>query len=179
MDNCFLCGKAINSKASPEEISNCWHNKCVKKFFGTKEMPSIDISDKALLRLATESVNKGYTITGVQKKLSLHLSYEEKSRLTFVNHPTGYILKPSVDELESLPEAEDLAMRLADISGIKTVPHAVLQIDNQVAYITKRVDRVETNGEISLLAMEDFCQLEGRLTQDKYKGSYERCAKLL
>jgi serine/threonine-protein kinase HipA len=27
--------------------------------------------------------------------------------------------------------------------------------------------------------MEDFCQLEGRLTQDKYRGSYERCAKVV
>ena len=28
-------------------------------------------------------------------------------------------------------------------------------------------------------AMEDFCQLDEMLTQDKYKGSYERCAKLI
>jgi serine/threonine-protein kinase HipA len=27
--------------------------------------------------------------------------------------------------------------------------------------------------------MEDFCQLDGRLTQDKYRGSYERCAKII
>lgn len=30
-----------------------------------------------------------------------------------------------------------------------------------------------------MLAMEDFCQLEDRLTSDKYKGSYERCAKVV
>jgi serine/threonine-protein kinase HipA len=30
-----------------------------------------------------------------------------------------------------------------------------------------------------MLAMEDFCQLDGRLTQDKYRGSYERCAKII
>lgn len=30
-----------------------------------------------------------------------------------------------------------------------------------------------------MLAMEDFCQLDLRLTQDKYKGSYERCAKVI
>ena len=29
------------------------------------------------------------------------------------------------------------------------------------------------------LAMEDFCQLDLRLTQDKYRGSYERCAKII
>ena len=28
-------------------------------------------------------------------------------------------------------------------------------------------------------AMEDFCQLDQRLTADKYKGSYERCAKII
>jgi len=30
-----------------------------------------------------------------------------------------------------------------------------------------------------MLAMEDFCQLDGRLTQDKYRGSYEHCAKII
>jgi serine/threonine-protein kinase HipA len=30
-----------------------------------------------------------------------------------------------------------------------------------------------------MLAMEDFYQLDGRLTQDKYRGSYECCAKLI
>ena len=30
-----------------------------------------------------------------------------------------------------------------------------------------------------MLAMEDFCQLDGRLTEDKYRGSYERCAKIV
>ena len=32
---------------------------------------------------------------------------------------------------------------------------------------------------MQMLAMEDFCQLENRLTSDKYKGSYERCAKVV
>lgn len=30
-----------------------------------------------------------------------------------------------------------------------------------------------------MLAMEDFCQLDLRLTEDKYKSSYERCAKII
>ena len=32
---------------------------------------------------------------------------------------------------------------------------------------------------MQMLAMEDFCQLDLRLTQDKYRGSYERCAKII
>ncbi|HZJ87532.1 MAG TPA: HipA domain-containing protein, partial [Sphaerochaeta sp.] len=29
------------------------------------------------------------------------------------------------------------------------------------------------------LTMEDFCQLSGRLTEDKYKGSYEQCGAII
>lgn len=29
------------------------------------------------------------------------------------------------------------------------------------------------------LAMEDMCQLAGRLTEDKYRGSYEQIAKII
>ena len=50
------------------------------------------------------------------------------------------------------------------------------------AYITRRVDRVLSaakNDTGRMLAMEDFCQLDGRLTQDKYRGSCERCARII
>jgi serine/threonine-protein kinase HipA len=49
----------------------------------------------------------------------------------------------------------------------------------EFAYITRRIDRVKVGKITKMLAMEDFCQLEGRLTDDKYKGSYERCAKVV
>ncbi|MCD4698620.1 MAG: HipA domain-containing protein [Bacteroidales bacterium] len=42
-----------------------------------------------------------------------------------------------------------------------------------LAYITKRVDRTKT-GKIHL---EDMCQLTERLTEHKYKGSYEQIGK--
>jgi len=174
--NCLCCGKAIVSTC---EKNNGWHLKCIKKFFGTKEIPFIDISKESINLLATESVNKGYTVTGVQKKLSLHLSKEKQPRLTFVNYPTGYILKPQVEDFQCLPEAEDLIMRMAEITGIKTVPHALINVDGNISYITKRIDRYNKEGKQVMLAMEDFCQLEERLTQDKYKGSYERCGKVI
>ena len=47
----------------------------------------------------------GYTVPGVQKKLSLHLLAEGKPRLTMMNYPTGYILKPQVKEFTALPES--------------------------------------------------------------------------
>lgn len=174
--NCLCCGKPLRT----ENTQSGWHKSCIKKFFGTTQLPEIAIDENTLELLATESTNRGYTVPGVQKKLSLHLfSEESKPRLTLVNYPTGYILKPQVSEFEALPEAEHLVMCMADTVGISTVPHALIMGNGSLAYITKRVDRVFKKNNMQMLAMEDFCQLDLRLTQDKYKGSYERCAKII
>lgn len=173
--NCFCCGKPLKT-----ENESGWHKACIKRFFGTTVIPDIEIDEASLEALATESTNKGLTVPGVQKKLSLHLHSEGgKPRLTLVNYPTGYILKPQVNEFEALPEAEQLVMCMADASGISTVPHALVRSGSNLAYITKRVDRIIHSTDVKMLAMEDFCQLDLRLTADKYKGSYERCAKVI
>ncbi|WP_294835904.1 type II toxin-antitoxin system HipA family toxin [uncultured Eubacterium sp.] len=174
--NCLCCGKPLRT---PDETG--WHKACIKRFFGTTKLPEIEIEDKTLNLLATETTNKGFTVPGVQKKLSLHLVSDDsrKPRLTLVNYPTGYILKPQVAEFEALPESEQLIMTMADMAGISTVPHALIKGNAGFAYITKRVDRNLTDDKIEMLAMEDFCQLDLRLTEDKYRGSYERCAKII
>ena len=46
------------------------HNRCVRKFFSVNKLPLIDISDDMLIAIADESTAKGYTVTGVQKKMS-------------------------------------------------------------------------------------------------------------
>ena len=173
--NCCCCGKPLKS----HDI-NGWHQACVKRFFGTSSIPKIEIDEKTLEEIAKENTSKGITVPGVQKKLSLHLHSEDNTpRLTLVNYPTGYILKPQVNEFECLPESEQLVMTMADVTGISTVPHALIKSGDAFAYITKRVDRIIDKTGVQMLAMEDFCQLDLRLTQDKYKGSYERCAKVI
>ena len=172
---CLCCGKDIDKNGE-----NGWHKSCIKRFFGASKLPEIEIDDETLKKLADETVNNGLTVPGVQKKLSLHLISENKSpKLTIVNFPTGYILKPQVPQYETLPEAEHLVMSMADITGISTVPHALIGNNGNYAYITKRADRIMNTDRTAMLAMEDFCQLDLRLTQDKYKGSYERCAKIV
>lgn len=172
---CLCCGKDIDKNGE-----NGWHKSCIKRFFGVAGLPEIEIDDVTLKKLADETVNSGFTVPGVQKKLSLHLILEKKSpKLTLVNFPTGYILKPQVSQYENLPEAEHLVMSMADITGISTVPHALIGNNGTYAYITKRADRIMNTDRVAMLAMEDFCQLDLRLTQDKYKGSYERCAKVI
>ena len=172
MSNCLCCGKPLKTKTE-----HGWHKSCVKSFFGTVEFPDIDVSEDVLNQIAVDNTTKGFTVPGVQKKLSLHLSKDDNPRLTLVNYPTGYILKPQTEEYPALPEMEYLVMQMAEASGIKTVPHALLclPLQGNFAYITKRIDRKD--GQV--LAMEDFCQLDGRLTDDKYRGSYERCGKIV
>ena len=174
--NCLCCGKPLLD----HEIEAGWHTKCIRRFFGTKIIPEIDISDSTLEGLVVENIRKGYTIAGAQKKLSLHLSSDRNPRLTLMNYPNGYILKPQVEKYPSMPESEQLVMCMADACGIQTVPHALVKTGEELAYITKRIDRlIETGADVRMLAMEDFCQLDLRLTQDKYRGSYERCAKII
>ena len=177
--NCLCCGKEIKETAKQEEKDFMWHFSCVKKFFGTKTLPIIDLSDETLELLAEKTVENGYTVPGVQKKLSLHLTVGNTPRLTLVNYPTGYILKPQTNEYSSLPESEYLIMKMAELTKIKTVPFALIKTNMGLAYITKRIDRNILEDSVEKYAMEDFCQLENRLTEDKYKGSYERCAKVI
>ena len=89
--NCLCCGKTLRS----ENTDSGWHKSCIKRFFGTAQLPEIAMDEAAFEILAAESTNKGYTVPGVQKKLTLHLFSEgDTSRLTLANDPTGYILKP-------------------------------------------------------------------------------------
>ena len=173
--NCLCCGKPLKT-----DDGTRWHKACIRRFFGTATLPEIKIDEDTLTALALENTGKGVTVPGVQKKLSLHLLSDAASpRLTLVDYPTGYILKPQVADFEALPQAEHLVMSMADATGIATVPHALICQNGEIAYLTKRIDRRFGKNSVELLAMEDFCQLDRRLTEDKYRGSYERCAKVI
>lgn len=116
----------------------------------------------------------------MQAKLSLDITRGhagEPQRFTIVGLWGRFILKPQTDRFANLPENEDLTMHMAEAAGIKTVPHSLIRFaDGELCYITRRVDRTKKGDKI---AMEDMCQLSERLTEDKYKGSYERIAKLI
>jgi serine/threonine-protein kinase HipA len=179
---CLCCGKELLPSQAQE---NRWHASCIKKFFGTSSLPLLAVTDGQLLLIAEETVRAGLTIPGVQRKMSLHLtgrkeSADEKPRLTLVGCPAGYILKPGSSEYPQLPEAEHFVMQLASLWKIPTVPFALITLaDGSRAYITKRIDRAVVEGVTHRIPMEDFCQLSLRLTEDKYKGSYEQCGKII
>ncbi|MGL1892392.1 MAG: HipA domain-containing protein [Spirochaetaceae bacterium] len=163
-----------------EEAENLYHNKCAKKFFGTITPPEIDYSTEDLADLAAQFLESRTTVTGVQPKLSLGIKKSEVtnsiSKFTIMGIAGNYILKPQSEVYPELPELEDLTMHLAKISKIETVNHALIPLKSgELAYITKRVDRVENKK----LHMEDMCQLTERLTEQKYMGSYEQISKII
>jgi serine/threonine-protein kinase HipA len=170
-DRCLVCAADI-------ENGQEYHPRCSQSFFGIFPPPTLDVTLDGLKEYAATSVQSRITVTGVQKKLSLGIEKRGRdARFTIVGLWGNFILKPPVDEYPFLPENEDTIMRLASMFGIRVVPHAMIRLSSgELSFISRRIDRDEKGEKI---AMEDFCQLSGRLTEDKYKGSTERIGKLL
>ena len=174
MCKCLFCYKPLKDGAVD------YHPGCARKIFESSVVPDLPYTRDNIKELAREIVTASTTVTGVQAKLSLDIARggkDEPQRFTIVGLWGRFILKPQTDRFVNLPENEDLTMHLAEIAGIKTVPHSLIRFaDGELCYITRRVDRTKKGDKI---AMEDMCQLSERLTEDKYKGSYERIAKLI
>ncbi len=174
MNKCLYCYKPL----SEGEID--FHRSCARKIFETTFVPELPYTRDNIKDLAREIVSASTSVTGVQAKLSLDIARGTKAqpqRFTIVGLWGRFILKPQTDRFANLPENEDVIMHLAETAGIKTVPHSLIRFaDGELCYITRRIDRTKKGEKI---AMEDMCQLSERLTEDKYKGSYERIAKLI
>ena len=174
MCKCLYCYKPL----ADGEVD--YHKSCVRKIFESTTVPMLPYTRANIKELAREIVMASTTVTGVQAKLSLDITRGhagEPQRFTIVGLWGRFILKPQTDRFANLPENEDLTMHMAEAVGIKTVPHSLIRFaDGELCYITRRVDRTKKGDKI---AMEDMCQLSERLTEDKYKGSYERIAKLI
>lgn len=174
MEKCLCCYKPLKSGQTD------YHPACAKKLFGTKEAPTLPYVRSEIGELAKQVVRSQTTLTGVQAKLSLDVNHggkNEPDRFTIVGLWGKYILKPQTEHFSQLPEIEDLTMHMAEAAKINVVPHGLIRFaDGEICYITRRIDRMEDGSKI---AMEDMCQLSERLTEYKYKGSYEQIAKTI
>ncbi len=173
MKRCLYCYAPLS------KTENDFHASCCKKIFGQTEIPDLPYAESHMKKLATQIVKSQISVTGVQPKLSLDLSRSiknEPKRFTLVGLWGGYILKPVTPNYPQLPEVEDLTMHLASLAKIKVVPHTLIRLQSgNLCYLTKRIDR----NKKEKLHMEDMCQLTERLTEDKYRGSYEQIAKTI
>ncbi len=174
MNKCLYCYKPLG------EGDIDYHARCARKIFDSNKVPELPYTRSNIKELAREIISASTTVTGVQAKLSLDIAKGDKNeptRFTIVGLWGRFILKPQTELYSNLPELEDLTMHMAEAVGIKVVPHSLIRFaDGELCYITRRIDRGKNGQKI---AMEDMCQLSERLTEDKYKGSYERIAKII
>ncbi len=168
---CLICYKPLDKS----EID--YHKKCLKKEFGLKQMPSININEKELKTYAKELIEANIAITGVQPKLSLWIEESKQNiRFTVVDNKSNFIIKPQSEVYQSLPENEDLCMHLSSELNIQTAKHSLIKLSSgHLAYITQRFDREKGKK----IASEDLCQLTETLTEHKYRGSYEKTGKII
>lgn len=166
---CFFCYQYLDHPGM--------HKACSRKIFDRDQMPALDTSQKEMEKFARFFIKERIAVTGVQKKLSLHLASRNSERFTILGALGGnYILKPPSDEFDLLPELEDLTMKLAKVAGIQVALHSLVPLsDGKLAFITKRFDR-EKNKK---LAQEDACQLSELLTESKYKASHEKLGRVV
>lgn len=158
---CLSCGKPL------QEGEMDYHASCRKRLSPFLEEGAF--SEEWI----DERIEKKETVPGVQKKMSV--SFFPLGRRKKTLYPEEAIIKfPSLD-FPYLTEMENLSMNLADAYRIPTAEHALIRKDGQYFYLTKRMDRDAGKR----IPMEDFCQLSKRLTEDKYKGSYESFGDLL
>jgi len=155
-----------------------YHPQCAKRFFGTTSVPGLPYLHSDIKELAKEVVRSQTAVTGVQAKLSMDIEkLQHGSRFTIVGLWGRFILKPQTELYSNLPELEDLTMHLAGIAKVLVVPHTLVRFsDGQLCYLTRRIDRTAKGEKIP---MEDMCQLSAKLTENKYRGSYEQIAKLI
>lgn len=176
MSRCLYCYQPLPADSGPD-----YHPACSRRLFGKSVPPAFLYTEAEMLVLAEAIVRQHITVTGVQPKLSLTIAPAAASgqpgRFTIVGVLGGeYILKPPTPRYPHLPEVEDLTMHLASLAKLSTVPHGLLRLEGgALAYVTRRVDRVKGQKR----AMEDMCQLTGRLTENKYDGSHEQVAKAI
>lgn len=172
-NRCYICYEPVTDKSH-------YHSACLKKLFDSTQLPQLDFSHRDIEAIAFELIKQKKGIPGVQKKLSLSLSETENQkgkRLTVIGYMGGeYILKPPTHEYPFMPEIEDLTMHLASMAKLNVALHGLLPMPNgSLAYITKRFDRHKRRK----IAVEDLCQLSHKLTEDKYKSSYEKIGKVI
>lgn len=171
IQRCLACYQPL-----PEATNDWMHPACAKRLFGFPQVPQLVPLHRGLEQAAETFLNKGIAVTGVQRKLSLHLETKQPQRFTIVGALGGnFILKPQSTDFPQLPELEDLTMHLAKALGIQTAEHALLASDDDtLVYVTKRFDRVGARK----VAQEDACQLLELPTEQKYRSSHEQLAKI-
>ena len=174
MSKCLYCYQEL------EDGQVDYHPSCARKFFGSDTAPILPYTRDNMSELARQIIRTSASVTGVQAKMSLDVNRggkNEPAKFTIVGLWGKYIFKPQSGKYPSLPELEDLTMKMAEVAHIRTARHTLIrQADGEMGYLTLRMDRGRKGEKISML---DMCQLTNRLTEHKYYGTYQQLAETI
>ncbi len=152
-----------------------YHPRCLRAVFGVARLPRVDFELRNLHTVGLELAGK-VALSGVQRKVAVALDAERRA---LVAAPVGsrFILKPQANAFPHVPENEHLTMRIAGRCGLEIPPCLLLRLaDDSFAYVVQRFDRTDDGRKRQV---EDFNQLAGQPTKDRYEGSAELCARLV
>lgn len=155
-----------------------YHLKCTRKFFGRDVPPALQISDTDLEKLALINIGRNPSHNNIYPvvplKLKANRPAEERALLEFGGSLTDFVLRPPYNGNIELPAIQDLTMKMAEASGIKTTPHSLIRMcTGGLAYISRVFNRQKKE----VLHSEDFAQILGYQTEKKYSASLEAVGK--
>lgn len=117
---------------------------------------------------------------GMQPRLNVSLNATNEAFEIKATEGT-FILKPQNLLWPSLPENEDLTMRLAKAAGLDVPLHGLVYCrDGSLGYWMRRFDRpsLKSPGRMKY-ASEDFAQLSGTHKKNKYQGTMEKTVDII
>lgn len=123
---------------------------------------------KSAWRLASDIGR--FSLAGYQPKTAL-LFDGERWGVPSGRTPTTHILKPPHPRFGGLVENEHLCLKLAGEMGLATADTAVREFGQEKAIVVTRYDRrTRPDGSVRRLHQEDFCQILGVDSDDKYQN---------
>lgn len=166
---CPYCLKELTEKQLQKIY---FHQACSKRMWDTTRKIKIYLDSRDPLNSFRQTIY-GASISGAQRKGLFNF---EKGILSPTYKKSQYIIKPQGD-FPYLPENEHVTMAIAQSVGFDIPPFTIFNVENiGMVFAIKRFD-LTTNG--NQLRLEDFGQVLGIPSSDKYEASYNKIAKAI
>lgn len=144
------------------------------------DLPLIEINHKALAKiideLPTNPLLTGIdnaprlSLAGAQSKFAVYKGFDDKYYRSDDEHPTTHIIKITNKYFDGLLENELFCMSLAKKIFTDTPDVRLNSVEGRKYLEIKRYDRQLINDKIERLHQEDFCQVLGYLSRQKYQS---------
>ena len=128
----------------------------------------LDILPKRPLLAGEKGVR--LSLAGAQDKLAVCVDEAGNLSLPLAGAPSSHILKPALATWDGIVSNETYCMNLAKQVGLSAAATSSHMVGNVEYLLSKRFDRITTQGEIQRLHQEDFCQALAVPAEIKYQS---------